>query len=380
MNPLAAGPNAAAGSPNAPRQSVTDQLRAVDTSVLDRLVSIRQEEAQLDDFRSRAEAKKSDVSEAVYRRVVDDYAKRGAALEQQALPLRTKARTEYRKLRQLVDHISRAYEQAKLEKEELEFRHAVGELDDDRLGEQLQSPQRVLDECRADMACIDEHKARFIEALGSESALESPGPSEPLEPVAPAGPAKRGDIAPAAPAAPVLKQVPATPVPIGFESPLRSTPSSDATMMVAADETRMIAPGELSLLSPSPDDTSEGQTILVPLAALISETDSLPQKEYRLGAINYLGRAEDNQVQITSPGVSRKHAVIMAAPRGFAVKDLGSQNGIAVNGERVTERTLTDGDRVEIGGVSFVFRSPWPILSPSKVSTGTTARPGAKSR
>jgi pSer/pThr/pTyr-binding forkhead associated (FHA) protein len=377
MNPLAAGSNAAAGSSNAPRPSVTDQLRAVDTSVLDRLVSIRQEEAQLDDFRSRAEGRKGDVSEAVYRRVIDDYAKRSATLEQQALPLRSKARTEYRKLRQLVDHISRVYEQAKLEKEELEFRHAVGELDDDRVAEQLQSPQRVLDECRADMTCIDEHKARFIEALGSESALES-GPLEAPEAAALAGGAKRAETAPVVAAAPVAQQAPAASAPIG-STPPPSTSSSDATMMVAADETRMIAPSAVSL-SPSPDDTSEGQTILVPLAALISESESLPQKEYRLGAVNYLGRAEDNQVQITSPGVSRKHAVIMAAPRGFAVKDLGSQNGIAVNGERVTERTLADGDRVEIGGVSFVFRSPWPILGAAKAATGPTARPGAKSR
>jgi len=109
----------------------------------------------------------------------------------------------------------------------------------------------------------------------------------------------------------------------------------------------------------------------VPLAALISESDSLPQKEYRLGAVNYLGRAEDNQVQIIKPGVSRKHAVITAGPAGFALNDLGSQNGVTINGERVTQRTLADGDRIEIAGVAFVFRSPWPAVgAPKGASAG----------
>jgi hypothetical protein len=361
---------------------VADQLRAVDTSVLDRLVTIRQEDTRLEEYRGRAEQMKGNVSELVYRRVIDDYKKRHDALEQQAMPLRTKARAEYRKLRQLVDHISRAFEQAKLEKEELEFRHAVGELDDERLAAQLQAPQRVLDECQADMACIDGQKARFVEAMGSEAALETPAPSE-----AAGAATARADI-PVPSSGRSAKRAPERSMP-GSEAPSTppSAPSSDATMMVA-DPTRMIADGtQLASSSAAPaepppsDDTSEGQTILVPLAALIAETGTASAKEYRLGAVSYLGRAEDNQIQITSPGVSRKHAVIMAAPQGFSLKDLGSQNGVSVNGQRVSERTLMDGDRVEIGGVPFVFRSPWPTPAP-KVSSGdttATGRAGAKS-
>jgi pSer/pThr/pTyr-binding forkhead associated (FHA) protein len=150
-------------------------------------------------------------------------------------------------------------------------------------------------------------------------------------------------------------------------------------MMVAVDATRMISPSSAPAAVPPPpsDDTSEGQTILVPLAALIAERGVLSQTEYQLGAVNYLGRAEDNQVQITRPGVSRKHAVITAASGGFQLKDLGSQNGVVVNGERVTERKLTDNDRIEIADVSLVFRSPWPARTAKSATGGTTksARP-----
>src|SRR5262245_16440365 len=112
-----------------PKPRVLEQLSEIDMAILDRLMSIRREEEQLREFRERAEKHRKEVSESVYRRVVEDYSTRVAALEQQALPLRGKARTEYRKLRELADKVGREYEQAKLAKEELEFRHAVGELD-----------------------------------------------------------------------------------------------------------------------------------------------------------------------------------------------------------------------------------------------------------
>ena len=165
-------------------------------------------------------------------------------------------------------------------------------------------------------------------------------------------------------------------------------PSDTAAMappdmtMIVDDSTRLLQPGELPQAAPPPEagfgeDAGEGQTILVPMAALVAEPGSMPQTEYRLGAINYLGRAEDNQVQIMSPEVSRKHAVITAVGSGFELKDLGSQNGVNVNGVRTNLRRLVDGDRLEIAGIALVFRSPWPAR-PSKAGGATGKSAAAK--
>jgi FHA domain len=154
-------------------------------------------------------------------------------------------------------------------------------------------------------------------------------------------------------------------------------PPPDLTMIVPDDATRLMPAGGLPPPTPPAAEEFEGQTILVPMAALIAEPGSMPQTEYRLGAVNYLGRAEDNQVQIMSPEVSRKHAVITAVGSGFELKDLGSQNGVNVNGVRTNLRTLVDGDRVEIAGIALVFRSPWPAR-PSKVSGATGKAAAAK--
>ena len=118
------------------------------------------------------------MAEAVYTRVAQDYAKRVAALEQQSAPLRTQARAEYRKLKALLDALGVRHEQAQLQKDELQFRHAVGELTDADLAAKLVEPRRVLDACAADRKELDTTNARFVEALGSEEALEA------IEPVA----------------------------------------------------------------------------------------------------------------------------------------------------------------------------------------------------
>src|SRR5712692_34000 len=185
MKPIKAGDTAPDDAAAAP-PSFLDSLKTVDVSSLDRLIEIRQEAARIAEYRAKAEEKKKDVAEAVYARVSQDYAKRVAALEQQSAPLRTQARAEYRKLKALLDALGVRHEQAQLQKDELQFRHDVGELKDAELETKLVDPQRVLDQCTSDRKELDASNARFVEALGSEEALEA---SEPVVPPAPPLPA-----------------------------------------------------------------------------------------------------------------------------------------------------------------------------------------------
>ena len=66
-----------------------------------------------------------------------------------------------------------------------------------------------------------------------------------------------------------------------------------------------------------------------------------------------LGRGTEADVQLTDTGVSRRHAQIT----GNRVTDLGSTNGTRVNGTRVTEAELVDGDRLTLGTTEIVYRS-----------------------
>ena len=70
-----------------------------------------------------------------------------------------------------------------------------------------------------------------------------------------------------------------------------------------------------------------------------------------------IGRNDTADLHIDSSQVSREHAVITRRGNKFQVKDLGSTNGTFVNGEKIEEATLNDGDLLAIAEVEFTFAS-----------------------
>jgi hypothetical protein len=69
-----------------------------------------------------------------------------------------------------------------------------------------------------------------------------------------------------------------------------------------------------------------------------------------------IGRSRECDVVIEDAGISRRHAEIRPGPAGWTVADLGSTNGVLVNGQQVdVARALQPGDRVELGSTEFVF-------------------------
>ena len=53
--------------------------------------------------------------------------------------------------------------------------------------------------------------------------------------------------------------------------------------------------------------------------------------------------------------MSRNHAEIRPSDSGYLVVDLGSTNGTKVNGRRVTERELVDGDSITFGTTTLTY-------------------------
>jgi len=64
-----------------------------------------------------------------------------------------------------------------------------------------------------------------------------------------------------------------------------------------------------------------------------------------------IGRTPDNALVLDDGSVSRHHASLTSGPDGWTLRDHGSTNGTFVNGVRVREALLRDGDRVRVGGV-----------------------------
>jgi len=69
-----------------------------------------------------------------------------------------------------------------------------------------------------------------------------------------------------------------------------------------------------------------------------------------------IGRSRDCDIVLDDVGISRRHAEIRPRPDGWTVEDLGSTNGVLVNGRSVRgPHPLQPGDRVELGSTEIVF-------------------------
>jgi len=68
-----------------------------------------------------------------------------------------------------------------------------------------------------------------------------------------------------------------------------------------------------------------------------------------------IGRSPASDILLEDPSVSRRHAVVVHRDGRAVLLDDRSLNGIHVNGERVSEAALTDGDAIVIGHVSLRY-------------------------
>ena len=92
-------------------------------------------------------------------------------------------------------------------------------------------------------------------------------------------------------------------------------------------------------------------------------------------AVIMVGRGSDCDAIITnSQKISRRHCCLVQVDNAYFIRDLGSMNGIWVNGKRVSRVSpMQLGDKVQIGDVEFQFHPNARIESKRTVVTETPA-------
>jgi hypothetical protein len=71
-----------------------------------------------------------------------------------------------------------------------------------------------------------------------------------------------------------------------------------------------------------------------------------------------IGRSASCAITIDDPSISREHAELVVDEGSTRIRDLGSRNGVRVNGARIAaDTTLHDGDRIGIGQQDLVFNA-----------------------
>ena len=83
---------------------------------------------------------------------------------------------------------------------------------------------------------------------------------------------------------------------------------------------------------------------------ILEEYIVLPQ------GITTLGRADDNSMIIEDGTVSQNHAQIFTLQETSHIRDLGSKNGLYVNGKKTHHHIIRVGDSVQLGSYSFIVK------------------------
>jgi pSer/pThr/pTyr-binding forkhead associated (FHA) protein len=71
--------------------------------------------------------------------------------------------------------------------------------------------------------------------------------------------------------------------------------------------------------------------------------------------VTVIGRSSGCDIVLDDPNVSRRHAEVRRLGEGYSLVDLGSTNGTEVNGQRVGETSLMNGDVIGVGTTRLTF-------------------------
>lgn len=333
-----------------------DPFDKFDATPADELASLKK---QIDEVRTRMaqmDELKSGVANAVYLRVRADYDTRLQGLEQRSGPLRLAAQKAYATLSSELTRLEAEHEAMDLDRQEVEFRHQLGEFD---VAERQSRLKTIEDKVASKAAILDQGRKlreRFLAAVKDESELlvttvTSAAPSAPMATME----MQRPVIAPSAADAEAQAITGRISIPDAPTGQLGAVPM----MPPAIKPPPMPAAGTLVMpavkVPKAMSDTMP--TGVVKLARLVPQNPEAGKQTAVLGVTTTRIGADANcEVRIGGPGVDAHHAEIVPSTAGYVLRDHGTRHGTRVNAERVKERVLESEDVIQIGAARFVFR------------------------
>lgn len=334
-----------------------DPFENFDAAPADDLAALKK---QIDEVRTRMaqmDELKAGVASAVYVRVRADYELRLISLEERAGPLKLSAQKAYATVSSELNRLEAEHQALDLDRQEVEFRHQLGEFDVAERQRRLKS----LDEKVASKAAILDRgrklRERFLGAVGDESEL--------LVTM----------IAPAATAAQPMGMTMEMPRPAAL--PASSADAHIVTGRLSIPDAPTGQLGAVPEMLPAikPPPMPAGGTMVLPavkvskppaetlatgvvrLARLVPQNPEAGKQTTVLGVtLTRIGADAGNELRVGGPGVEARHAEIEPSTAGFVLRDHGSRHGTRVNAERIKERVLANEDVIQIGAARFVFR------------------------
>ena len=324
-----------------------EELAAIDLAPLDELTSLQRELDTLAGRLRQMEAKRDSVAPPVYARVRSDYETQRATLEARAAPLREQAGVQYAALRALLDRCRAQHAAVALDREEVEFRFALGEFDAGEHRRRLEAVEASLGAQAALQKEAEAVRERFVEAFGGAEALEAGvQAAAPQHDARAALAAAASPTAAAATAAPAAAASPAADVPVDTQQlpVLDTAPDGEVPSAGATQVMRSLKGGA----APRAD-----QTMILRTARLVPQNEAGGKQAVTL-ALKPMVIGSDAQCDVRVPGSAARHIEIRVSMAGFTAQDLGG--GLRINGVALPQHLLRHEDVIEVGPARFVFR------------------------
>jgi len=275
-----------------------DPRESIDIPLLGEWIQLRRERTALRERLTRLESERGRVSEEVLERVRADYQEKVADLDLRASDLAGRAETEARALAAAVARQKQEVDKQRLAYEEYDLRQRLGEVLDAVSAKRAADLRSELSRLEDDLKAMIEMRDRVATIAEGTSGGQLPDAPSPRTG------GVRAEILPPIP--------PAVPPPVAAP-----TPAAGARLI--------------------PSDSRDG-------------SDAFVLRERTL-----VGRNRESDLCLPVGTVSRRHAIVENVPEGWRVRDLHSENGTWVNGDRIWEHLLADGDQVQFGTVALIF-------------------------
>ncbi|MFH1830329.1 MAG: FHA domain-containing protein [Pseudomonadota bacterium] len=295
---------------------------------------------------NKIEDHKEKVADVVYRRVLADYKERIKEVTQAVLEKKANVDKELASLQGTRESILKELEGHRHSLEEIKFRNTLGEYSGEEYQNAAREEQDKISKFETVLSAVNSNIHRYESIFENEpdlfAAQEAAGAEEEQAEVSePSGvlPIAHG-------AEPITDE---SGYVIEGEGPSYfSTTEPDGTHPGIDESATAKAPAGLG-----EREIPEAGGMPVRIVFISGEDAgaAFPVK----GTVSF-GRAESNSVTIRDAKVSRQHAQIQQQGNEYVLVDLNSSNGTYVNGERVEEHVLSNGDEIMIGDCIMQFQ------------------------
>ena len=313
----------------------------INEKLLEEATRAKEEWRIVKDRLAKIEEHKDQVSEAVHRRVRKDYEERLAEAKEALLNKKTEIDRELATLHGTRKKISSQLDEHLQKLEEIKFRNTLGEYSEERYQHVAREEQDKISRFETVLAALESNISRYESIFEGEEELFGAG-------TVTAPPEKIAEMAEVSGVAPV---------------PHEAEPVTDAAGYVVEEQGpdyfSAVAEAEEATkpkIELKPKPKAKAKAAEQPRARLVIISGKNAGAAHFIKTTLSLGRAESNAVVIKDAKTSRQHAQIQKQGEEYVLVDLNSANGTCVNGERIEEHVLSNGDEVQIGDTILQFQ------------------------